>query len=99
MSKNLSKYWFISFFLAVSLTVFFVSFLKVLVLKDFTIELPENCDSADNTCLNGDAGLTPNRFLLLKESYFLKICKNIDFDECIKRCETDSACTPETKNG
>ena len=68
------------------------------VLKDFKVEFPENCDANQNTCVNVGGTLTPTRFILLKENYFLKNCENKDFDECMKRCEIDNACTIETKN-
>ncbi|KKR60882.1 hypothetical protein A3G48_02215 [Candidatus Nomurabacteria bacterium RIFCSPLOWO2_12_FULL_40_42] len=94
--KNLSKHWFILSFFAISLAVLFVSFFKVFELKDFLVEFPESCDVDSNTCVEVDGELSPSRFILLKESYFLKNCENKDFDECMKRCETDSACTTET---
>lgn len=96
--KNLSKHWFISSFFAISLAVLFICFFKILELKDFMVEFPENCDANSNTCVKVDGELNPSRFILLKESYFLNNCEKKDFDECMKRCETDSACTLKTKN-
>jgi len=98
MLKNLNKYWFISSFFAISLVVLFVSFFKVFELKDFLIEFPESCDVASNTCVEVDGELSPTKFIMLRESYFLKNCENKDFDECVKKCETDNTCTIETKN-
>lgn len=96
--KNLNKYWFVLSFFAISLVVFFISFFKVFELEDFTVEFPESCDVDSNTCVEVDGELSPSRFLLLKESYFLKNCENKDFNECMKNCETDRACKIETNN-
>jgi len=97
LSKNLSKHWFILSFFIIALVVFFVSFFKVLELKDFNLELPENCDSAYNTCFKNGEESTPSRFILLKESYFSKNCENKDFDECLKGCSENNQCALETK--
>jgi len=96
--KNLSRHWFILSFFAILLAVIFISFFKVIELKDFLVKFPESCDADSNTCVEVDGELSPSRFIVLRESYFLKNCENKDFDECIKRCETDSACTIETNN-
>lgn len=96
--KNLSRHWFILSFFAISLAVIFISFFKILKLKDFLVEFPESCDADSNTCVEIDGELSPSRFIMLKENYFLKNCENKDFDECMKKCETDNACTIETKN-
>ena len=99
--KNLSKHWFILSFFAISLAVLLTldkhkQINNRFELKDFLVEFPESCDVDSNTCVEVDGELSPSRFILLKESYFLKNCENKDFDECMKRCETDSACTTET---
>ena len=94
--KNLSRYWFILSFFAISLAVISISFYNVFELKSFLVELPESCDVDYNTCVKVDEELTPSRFILLEENYFLRNCENKDFNECMEICEADNAC--ETRN-
>lgn len=95
--KKLSKYWFISSFFTILLVVLFISFFKIFELKNFLVEFPENCDVDSNTCVMVDGELSPSRFILLQESYFLKNCENKDFNECMEKCEADKACATKTK--
>jgi len=98
--EKLNKYWFILIFFIILLTVFFLSFFKIIVLKDFIIFFPENCDSLNNNCVVyvDEEDAIPTRFIVLKENYFLKNCKNKDFDECLVTCSIDNMCTLEKIN-
>ncbi|MFA6301048.1 MAG: hypothetical protein WC609_01715 [Candidatus Paceibacterota bacterium] len=77
----------------VLLAVVAVIFIKIYAKHDFFIRFPEDCDTDSNTCVEIDGELSPTRFVLLRENYFLQNCDSFDFNQCLEKCQNDGACS------